>query len=148
MGKRTIIMIWSIALCLLGCGEYETTGDAQDKSESLCDAAVSADVYKCVGKTRVVCKSGASWVDTSGAKLGTVDCAVDGLVCHEAKLADGTVFDAYCTQCTEGDLSNCKVADDATMVPVCLDNGFEGMVCDFECRPGYVRTDAGTCEAG
>ena len=32
--------------------------------------------------------------------------------------------------------------------PDCVDNGFEGMVCDFECRPGYVRTDAGTCEAG
>ena len=145
---KKVFMIGLSVLCLFGCGEDGTPEDTQDKNEVLCDVSVSTDVYKCVGKTRVVCKSGVSWVDESASKLGTVDCAADGLVCYEAKLADGTVFDAYCTQCTESDLSNCKVADSATMVPVCLDNGFEGMVCDFECRPGYVRTDEGTCEAG
>lgn len=148
---RKFWMLGVIALCMAGCGESsEGTGSETDTGQpgvevARCDPAVTEDVYKCAGRTRVVCKSGEEWVDESGSNLGTYDCASEGLVCHEAKLKDGTVYDAYCTQCTESDLANCKVADEATMVPVCLDNGFEGMICDFDCKPRFVRTDEGSC---
>ena len=136
--------------CSFECNEgYEKDGDVckAKQQEIQCDPAITDDVYSCQGKWRVVCKNGESWVDNSGQNLGTFDCSKNNQVCHEQKSSEGVVFDAYCTVCDEKDLTNCTVTNPETMTPICADNGIEGMICDFECKSGYQKNEAGdACE--
>ncbi len=130
--------------CDFECNQgYVKDGNSCKASEPYtCDPSIKDDVYGCQGAWRVVCKNGEAWIDTSDQKLGTLNCAADGLTCHEQKGSDGTVYDAYCTICNETDLSNCTVTNTETMVPTCVDGGFEGMVCDFNCKSGYKKNEA------